>query len=324
VPATLDDWRPDTVAPVLIGAQVRQAGGFVAALRRAEEMGAEVVQLFAQNNRQWRFPERAADVYMSYREAADLSPVSGTVCHAPYLINLISPDALTRTRSLTSLVANLRAATALGAFGLVLHPGSHRGVDVETSACRIGRLAVAALDDVDATAGGVCDLLLENTAGAGGTVGRTFGELAAIIEAAGHDERIGVCLDTQHLWASGISYATKADADSLISQFALEIGLGRLRCLHVNDSKVPFGANRDRHENLGQGTIGPRPLRALLGHPDLQHVPAILEVPGIEGDGPGSADLAVARALHASGLAARPRRPRGARGAATASDHRLD
>ncbi len=293
------------------GAQVRQTGGFLAALRRGEGMGAEVVQLFPQNNRQWRVPAHGDEVYAAYRTAAAGSPVvRATVCHAPYLINVISPDPLTEQRSRACLVANLRAATALGALGLVLHAGSHRGVAPETAAERIARCVVASLDEASAAGGAVCDLLLENTAGAGGTVGRTFGELAAIIAACGGDERVGVCLDTQHLWAAGIAFATPAAADAVVARLAAEVGLDRLRCLHLNDSKVPLGANRDRHENLGEGFIGRRGLRALLGQPGLQHLPAVLEVPGVDRGGPGAADLAVARALHAEALTARRRAAR--------------
>lgn len=273
-------------------------------------MGAEVVQLFLQNSRQWRLPDDRDETYVAYRQRAAASPVvSGTVCHAPYLINVISPDPVTEARSLASLIANLRAATALGAFGLVLHPGSHRGHDVDGAAARIAQRAVVALDEAMAAVG-ECQLLLENTAGAGGTVGSTFADLAAIIDAAEGDPRLGVCLDTQHLWASGVEFTTPAQADAVVDQLAGEIGLDRLRCLHLNDSKVPCGARRDRHENLGSGTIGARPLRSLLGHPDLQDVPAILEVPGIDGKGPGPADLAVARRLHAAGLDARRRHAR--------------
>jgi deoxyribonuclease-4 len=268
-------------------------------------MGAEVVQLFAQSSRQWRLPGRADEVYAAYRAAVTKSPVvTATVCHAPYLINVISPDRLTEVRSRESLAANLRAATALGAFALVLHPGSHRGTAERTA---VGRIARRVLDALEGT-GGTCDVLLENTAGGGGTVGRTFGELAAIIDAAGRDPRVGVCIDTQHLWASGVSYATLAEADEVVGRLEAEIGLDRVRCLHLNDSKVPLGANSDRHENLGRGAIGAAPLRALLGHPGLQHAPAVLEVPGIEGHGPGRADLAVARRLHAAGLRARRER----------------
>jgi deoxyribonuclease-4 len=146
-----------------------------------------------------------------------------------------------------------------------------------------------------------CPILLENTAGAGNTVGRSFEELAAVIEAAGGDERLGLCLDTQHLWASGIPFGTTDQADALVALVSDLVGLERLRCLHLNDSKVAFGANRDRHENIGKGTIGSESLASLLGHPDLQGLPAILEVPG-KGDGPRAEDVRIAREVWSWGV----------------------
>jgi deoxyribonuclease-4 len=277
----------------------------LAALHRAEDMGAEVVQLFAQSNRQWHLPDRPEDTYSSYQRGVTTSGVvSDTVCHAPYLVNVISPDLKTERRSRAALVANLRAATSLGALGLVLHPGSHRGTRPDTAVERIGHRVLEALDEAEAATGTVCRLLLENTAGAGDTVGRTFAELAGIIAAAGGDPRIGVCLDTQHLWASGISFATPEEASAVVGSLAGTVGLDRLGCLHLNDSKVPFGANRDRHENLGEGYIGADALAALLGEPRLQDTPAVLEVPGSRGKGPGRADLEMARSIHARGHAA--------------------
>jgi len=126
-------------------------------------------------------------------------------------------------------------------------------------------------------------------AGAGDTVGGTFADLAAVIDAAGGDPRLGVCLGTQHLWASGVEYTTPTQAVTVVDRLAAEIGLDRLRCLHLDDSKVPCGAKRDRHENFGSGMTGVRPLRSLLGHPDPQDVPVILELPGIEDNGSGPA-----------------------------------
>jgi deoxyribonuclease-4 len=138
---------------------------------------------------------------------------------------------------------------------------------------------------------------VENAAGAGGTVGRSFDEVAAILEAAGAGGALGVCLDTQHLWASGVPFGTVAESDDTLDAFDRAVGLAQLRCLHVNDSKVAFGANRDRHENLGDGTIGLEGLGAFLSHPALADCDAVLEVPGA-GDGPRAEDLAAAhRAL---------------------------
>jgi len=289
-------------------------------------MHAEVAQLFVQSNRQWRIPERTADDFAAYREgAASSTTVTETLCHAPYLVNVVSPDPAVRAKSRASLVANLRAATALGASALVLHPGSHRGVEPAAALRRIGSVVRHALDDAAAhpvmDGDGVCGLLFENTAGAGDTIGRDFAELAALLEET-DDARVGICIDTQHLWASGVAYATYEQADDVVGALDAAFGLATVRALHVNDSKVPLGANRDRHENIGRGTIGPRPFRALLSHPDLQALPAVLEVPGLDGHGPGAADLAAARALHRSGLATRrrhralssgPRRPLPAR-----------
>lgn len=156
-------------------------------------MGAEVLQLFVQSNRQWRLPDRDDEVYAAYRRAADDSAVvASTLCHAPYLVNVISPDPATAARSRISLAANLRAATLLGARGLVLHPGSHRQVGADDALGRVAVEVVDALDLVAAQLGEVCDVLLENTAGSGGTIGRSFAELAAIVDAARGDARIGV------------------------------------------------------------------------------------------------------------------------------------
>ena len=194
-------------------------------------------------------------------------------------------------------------AYGMGADGLVLHIGSHRGSGFTTALPAVADALVRSLDEVDADVEG-CPILLENAAGAGDTVGRSFEELAEVIAATGDDERLGVCLDTQHLWASGIPFATVDEADDLIDLIEDTVGLRRLRCIHLNDSKVDFGANKDRHENIGDGTIGADGLAALLGHPDLQGIPAILEVPG-EGDGPRTEDVTSARAVLDAGLTLR-------------------
>jgi deoxyribonuclease-4 len=177
---------------------------------------------------------------------------------------------------------------------------------------RVSSSLLSALDEASRPGPG-CPILLENTAGAGGTIGRTFEELAHVIERAGNDPRLGVCLDTQHLWASGVAFGTPATADEVIGGLEGTIGLDRLACLHVNDSKVGIGAGLDRHENVGQGAIGEDGFRALLGHPCLEGLPAVLEVPGTDNQGPDAAQLAVARRLHAEGRALRRTRPGGSR-----------
>ncbi len=291
-----------------IGAHVRAGKGLVPALAKGAELGADVVQIFTQSPRMWKPSQYGDDVLAGYRQAqADHPSVSSTFCHATYLINLASPDAELVARSRQCLVSNLVSAQGMGADGLVLHIGSHRGSGLGAVLPAVVEgldEALGAADDVLAPHDPPCPILLENAAGAGDTVGRSFDELARVIGAAGDDERLGVCLDTQHLWASGVDFGTVEGADTVVGLVEDTVGLGRLRCMHVNDSKVPFGANRDRHENIGDGTIGPDALAALLGHPALQDVPAVLEVPGT-GDGPRAEDVARARDVWAQGVALR-------------------
>lgn len=286
------------------GAQVKQAGGLGAALARAEAMGAQVMQVFAQSPRQWRYPEANLDRAAEFGKAWPASPVvEQVVCHAPYLVNLATPDETLYERSCQCLADNLHSATAMGASGLVVHLGSHLGLGLEA---RLGAVAEAIRRVLDQSDG---VLVLENTAGAGGTIGRSFEELARVIEAAGDHPRLGVCVDTQHLWASGVSFGTVAAANRVVRALEGAVGLDRLVCLHVNDSKVGLGAGLDRHESVSLGAIGEDAFRALLGHPRLQGLPAILEVPGVKGDdqGPSAADLAIVRRLHAEGVALRRR-----------------
>jgi deoxyribonuclease-4 len=289
---------------MLLGAHVSSAGGYAKARARGEEIGAEVIQGFSQSPRQWKSPEIDLDELRADREL-DRNGVVQTFLHATYLINLATGNDELWEKSIACLAQNLLAGTAVGSDGIVLHIGSHLGVGLDQTLKRINEAIARAFDAVEARAGErSCRLLLENAAGAGHTVGRTFEELALVIEASGDDQRLGVCFDTQHAFASGIGFDTRELADATVERFSELIGLERLGLIHLNDSKVPFGANRDRHENLGEGMIGSRALAALLGHPDLDHVPAVLEVPG-DGDGPRLSDMVAARAIYAEGLAAR-------------------
>lgn len=289
---------------------MRAGKGLIAALEHGEDIGAEVVQIFTQSPRMWKPYQYSPEVLSDYRRAQiDHPSVTSTFCHATYLINLASSDPALVDKSRACLRANLAAANGMGAAGLVLHLGSHRGRGLDTALPGVVEGLIEALDSVTAVeaaeaAEDPCPILLENTAGAGDTIGRSFEELAEVIDAAGGDPRLGVCLDTQHLWASGINFATVPDADKLMAHLADTVGLDRLQCLHLNDSKVPFGANRDRHENIGEGSIGADGFAALLGHPGLQGLPAILEVPS-KGAGPRAEDVAAARAAWHQGVALR-------------------
>jgi deoxyribonuclease-4 len=300
---------------VPIGAHVRAGGDLLPALQRGLEIEADCVQVFTQSPRAWKPTQYADEVLAAYREAqAAAGAVTETFCHATYLINLAADDPEVLERSRRCLLANFAVATGMGAHGLVLHVGSHRGQGF--AAC-LPQVVDALLETLASCPEDGCPIVLENAAGTGDTVGRTFDELAAILdavaaagdaasEAEGVRNKLAVCLDTQHLWASGIDFSTVTRADDIVARFDRVIGLERLRCLHLNDSKVELGANRDRHENIGEGTIGAAALGALLSHPALVDLPAILEVPGA-GQGARREDVAQARAAVSLGRELRKR-----------------
>lgn len=293
-----------------IGAHVRAGGQLVPALERAQAIGADVVQVFTQSPRAWKPTQYADEVLAGYRAAQATHPsVDATYCHATYLINLASTTAELLSRSRDTLAANLAVARRMGADGLVLHLGSHKGTGFSGVLAQMAEVLVEVVEAAPPPAGagagpgpGTCPVLLENAAGAGGTVGRTFEELAAVIERAGSrvGAQLGVCLDTQHLWASGVGFVTPEEADAVVREIDAAVGLERLGCLHLNDSKVERGANRDRHANVGEGTIGAAGLGCLIAHPALDGLAAILEVPGA-GHGPRAEDVAAARAALATG-----------------------
>jgi deoxyribonuclease-4 len=305
---------------VLIGAHVRGGGPLTARLDRGAEVGADAVQIFTQSPRAWKPTHYAPDVLAAYRGAArGHESVRATFAHATYLINLATDDDTLYARSIECLTANLSVAKGMGSSGLVLHVGSHHGAGLDGALGRIASALTAALDEADDPGEDdlpACPILLENAAGSGGTVGRSFEELEAVLDAVGRDERVGICIDTQHLWASGVDYSTIDGADAVVDEVRARFGLERLGCLHLNDSKVPFGSNRDRHENIGDGSIGADGLAALLGHPELADKAALLEVPG-SGDGPRAEDVAAARAVLERGEALRPAHTKAAKTAAT-------
>ncbi len=289
-----------------IGAHVRAGGDLLPALARGAEIGADVVQVFTQSPRAWKPRQYGDEVLEAYRDAqARATQVRQTFCHATYLINIAAADPEVLARSQACLLANFAVATAIGARGLVLHVGSHRGRGFEASLPQVVDALLRTLADQP---GGECPIVLENAAGTGDTVGRTFDELAAILQSAGSDDdrRLLVCLDTQHLWASGVDYGSVDKADAVLAHFDDVVGLDRLQCLHLNDSKVELGANRDRHENVGQGSIGAEGLGVFNSHPALVELPAILEVPG-NGHGARAEDVAAARSALALGLDLRHR-----------------
>ena len=289
---------------MLIGGHVSPAGGPANAVSRGEERACRAIQFFNQSPRAWRPRIYSDEEVAAYHEAIDASEqVDAMLIHAVYLLNCASEDREIRGKSLTALTHALNAGAALGAVGVVLHPGSalKAGGSVEKAIERAGAVIAEALEE--SADGGI--LHLEDTAGAGGTLGRSFEELAALIEAAGGGKRIGICLDSCHLLASGYDIRTAEGLSDVLDRFDEVVGLDRLGSLHVNDSMTPLGSNRDRHINLGEGEIGPEGIAAFLSEPRFDGLPVIFEGPGHAGKAVEREDIENALALRERGLTAR-------------------
>src|SRR5947209_4232434 len=238
---------------MLIGAHVSQAGGLEKAVERGIERGCQAIQIFNQSPRMWRPTSYGDEDFAAFRAAIDLSPIEAVLIHAVYLLNCASDDKEIRDKSRASLVQSLRVGDGIGAVGVVLHAGSAKSGDVSSAIKRAGQVIKQALADSDR-----CQLHLEDTAGAGGTLGRSFEELSALLEAAGGDRRLGVCLDSCHLYASGYDISTPQGLRTTLEECEQLVGLDRLHSLHLNDSMTPLGSNRDRHALLGEGELGDR------------------------------------------------------------------
>jgi len=286
---------------MLIGAHVSPAGGPANAVARGEERACRAIQFFNQSPRAWRPRIYSEEEVAAYHEAIAGSEVDALLIHAVYLLNCASEDEEIRGKSLTALKHALDAGAALGAVGVVLHPGSAltKGGSVEKAIERAGAVIREALEE--SAEGGI--LHLEDTAGAGGTLGRSFEELAALLEAAGGQKRLGVCLDSCHLFASGYDVRTRESLGAMLDEFDKVVGCERLQALHVNDSMTGLGSNRDRHVNPGDGEIGVEGMIAFLSEPRFEGLPAILEGPGRSGKEIEPVDMAWAFDLRARGLA---------------------
>ena len=291
---------------MLIGAHVSQAGGLARAVVRGVERDCDAIQIFNQSPRMWRPTAYGEDDFAEFREAMDASRIDAVLIHAVYLLNCASEDPEIAGKSLKSLTQSLRVGDAIGAAGVVLHPGSAKTGHVGEAITRAGGVIGDALAATER-----CPLLLENTAGAGGTLGRSFDELAALIDAAGGDQRLGLCLDSCHLLASGYEIRTADDLAETLELCDRAVGLDRLAGLHLNDSEKPLGSNRDRHANLGQGELGERGCAVFLSEPRLENLPCVLETPGPDHSGPSAEEVAFARTLRKRGRATRARAGRG-------------
>jgi deoxyribonuclease IV len=299
---------------MLIGAHVSNAGGLPKAVERGVERGCEAIQIFNQSPRMWRPTAYSDDDFAEFREAIKPTKIKAVLIHAVYLLNCATEDREMRDKSRTSLIQSLRVGAGIRAVGVVLHPGSAKQGDVGKAIKRAGKVIKEALDETER-----CHLHLEDTAGAGGTLGRSFEELAALIDASGGGDRLGICLDSCHLLASGYEVRTVEGLRDTLKDFDSIVGRKRLSSLHVNDSMTPLGSNRDRHALLGQGEFGEKGCATFLSEPRFQRLPSVLET-GSDGGAPGASDVALAVKLHKRGLASRKRsksasKPRGSKSA---------
>jgi deoxyribonuclease IV len=281
---------------MLIGAHVSPAGGPANAVARGVERGCDAIQIFNQNPRAWKPTVYTDEQVADFRDAMASSRVDALLIHAVYLLNAATTDKEMRAKTRASLIASLRAGDALGAHAVVLHPGSALAGKVGPAIKRAGKVIAQALDESEH-----CALHLENTAGTGGTLGRSFQELAELIDASGGSKRLGLCLDSCHLFASCYDVRTEDDLTRAIDECDDLVGLDRVGSLHLNDSQTPLGSNRDRHADVGEGEIGRRGCAVFLSEPRFAGLPCVLETPGPDGRGPTKAQITLTRRLLGQG-----------------------
>jgi deoxyribonuclease-4 len=294
---------------VIPGAHVSTSGGIHTAIDRAEAIGSESLQIFTQSPRTWRPTNHDPANFERFKERRVEAGIQSVVCHALYLVNLATPDEEIYEKSVATLMNTVDVACAIEADGVVFHVGSHLGAGFEAGLEHVVPALERALERCSETTW----LLIENSAGAGGTIGRSVDELAVLVDRLDRHPRLGICLDSCHLWVSGTDVTDRAALDACLDEVEERIGLDRLRALHVNDAAAPLGSNRDRHANLVEGEIA-EGMSVFLGHPKLQGLPTILEVPGPDGHGPDANEIQKLRDLHSRGLGdARPGRKAAAR-----------
>jgi deoxyribonuclease IV len=282
---------------MLIGAHVSPAGGPARAIERGVEKACDAIQIFNQNPRAWK-PTVYSDTQVTdFRDAMAASRVGALLIHAVYLLNPASDEKEFQDKTRASLIASLRAGDALGAHAVVLHPGSAKTGKVGPAIKRAGKLIAQALAESEH-----CALHLENTAGTGATLGRSFHELSDLLDAAGGSERLGLCLDSCHLLASGYDIRTEEGLAAVLDDCVGLVGIERFGSLHLNDSQTPLGSNRDRHADVGEGELGRRGCGVFLSEPRFQDLPCVLETNGPDGHGPDKAQITLTRRLRSQGL----------------------
>jgi deoxyribonuclease-4 len=259
----------------MVGLHVSIAGSLESAIDRASELGANTFQIFTRNPNQWKFKPIPDDIAASFKERRAKSGIRRVVDHMPYLPNLASPDKATKKISRFSLTEEVKRCDALGIDYLVVHLGSHLGKGIAVGISNVAEACNEALSESNAKA----SILLENMAGQSHSVGSRFEELKAILEKVKVGERVGVCFDSCHAFASGFDLRDKASVEHTMGLFEEVVGIDRLKVVHLNDSKGTLGSKLDRHENIGKGKIGRKGIRDFLHYPGIRDRPLIMETP---------------------------------------------
>lgn len=276
------------------GAHMSSSGGIDTAIDRIVAVGGDCVQVFTQSPRMWRPTNHKPEAIEAFKAKRAEHGVGGVVCHALYLCNLAAPDDEIYEKSIGTLGATMDAASAIEADGVIFHVGSHLGAGFDVGLDR----TCAALERIlDKREDGDTWLLMENSAGAGGTIGRSLEELITLLDRLDGHPRLGLCLDSCHLYASGYDVTDPKVVDELVAQIDAAVGLDRVRALHINDSATPLGSNRDRHADVLAGEMG-EGMGAFLAHPKFQHLSCYLETPGPDKKGPTAAEIQKLRDLH--------------------------
>jgi apurinic endonuclease APN1 len=270
----------------IIGAHVSAAGGVMNAIPRAQEIGADAIQIFASAPGNWNPPKTTLEEGKAFGDACRAQGINHIFFHSIYLINLASDNPELIKKSKQNLIEDLNLNAAMGGQGVIFHVGSSKANTFED----VKDSVIAAMNDIIAQSDPNSTLVIETNAGQGNNIGDTFEEVAALIDGIKDKGRVGVCLDTAHTFASGYDLVNDGPA-AVMKKFDDIVGLKYLKAIHTNDSKTAFNSRVDRHENIGHGHIGEEPFRKMLHLPELQAIPFILEVPGIEGGGPDKPNI---------------------------------
>lgn len=275
---------------MLIGGHVSVAGGIEKAPERGAAIGANTIQIFASPPRSFKRNNYSQEQLAAFRAEASQHSIEAMYLHGVYMINLAHPDKDYRRVSIDSLLSYMEISQAIGAKGIIFHPGFLQGLEESTALQNVIDCCRTVLANTPSDQW----LLIENSAGARGSIGSSFTTLATMLEGINHDQ-LGFCIDTQHVFAAGWDMRTPENITVMLEQFDHYLGMDRLQAFHCNDSKTECGSHLDRHENIGQGKIGIAGFQALINNPILQTIPFILEVPGIEDKGPDKANIDLLR-----------------------------